>query len=210
MPGPQTTIHNKKLLPREVLDRKFWTTSMMATVCDVAPRTVGKWFDMGLLDGHRLPNVRDCRHERRIPRESAISFMIKHGFDTSEILGQSGRILSVGLNKVLLDDLSSQLDGEFTIENVGGIFEAGMVVTARPPGIVILSESLGQEDTQEVTHTAGKMVLMSSVRIIILGTDDYTSNSSRLSENVYYLNQPVTADRICSVIAEIDEITQHR
>ena len=39
------------------------TTGEVAKICNVAPRTVSKWFDSGALTGYRIPGSKD----RRIP-----------------------------------------------------------------------------------------------------------------------------------------------
>ena len=41
-----------------------------AEICNVASRTVGKWFDAGLLKGYRIPGSRD----RRIPVAELVRF----------------------------------------------------------------------------------------------------------------------------------------
>lgn len=51
--------------------KKVLTPGDVAKICNVAHRTVQKWFDSGLLTGYRLPGSRD----RRIPVSELISFM---------------------------------------------------------------------------------------------------------------------------------------
>ena len=54
--------------------KKVLTTGEVAEVCNVASRTVGKWFDGGLLKGYRIPGSRD----RRIPVAELVAFMKKY------------------------------------------------------------------------------------------------------------------------------------
>jgi excisionase family DNA binding protein len=54
--------------------KKVLTTGQVAEICNVASRTVGKWFDRKLLNGYRIPGSRD----RRIPVPELIAFMKKH------------------------------------------------------------------------------------------------------------------------------------
>ena len=51
--------------------RKVFTTGQVAKICQVAPRTVSKWFDSGRLKGYRIPGSQD----RRIPRDQLIRFL---------------------------------------------------------------------------------------------------------------------------------------
>ena len=50
---------------------KVLTTGQVAEICEVAPRTVTKWFDDGKLEGYRIPGSRD----RRIPLDKLKAFM---------------------------------------------------------------------------------------------------------------------------------------
>ena len=54
--------------------RNVLTTGEVATICNVASRTVGKWFDAKLLKGYRIPGSRD----RRIPIPELVRFMKKY------------------------------------------------------------------------------------------------------------------------------------
>jgi two-component system response regulator RpaA len=54
--------------------KKVLTTGQVAQICNVASRTVQKWFDMGLLGGYRIPASRD----RRIPVKELLRFMKEH------------------------------------------------------------------------------------------------------------------------------------
>ena len=62
--------------------RKVLTTGNVAQVCNVATRTVVKWFDEGLLEGYRLPGSKD----RRIPIAELVRFMKKHNIPGHERL----------------------------------------------------------------------------------------------------------------------------
>lgn len=55
-------------------ERKVLTTGQISTLCSVAPRTVSKWIDTGLLKGHRIPGSKD----RRVLYSDLKAFMIKH------------------------------------------------------------------------------------------------------------------------------------
>jgi len=50
------------------------TTGEVAKICNVAPRTVSKWFDSGQLRGYRIPGSKD----RRIPVAQLVRFMKAH------------------------------------------------------------------------------------------------------------------------------------
>jgi excisionase family DNA binding protein len=66
---------------QESTERKIFTTSEVAKICKVAPRTVSKWFDSGRLKGYRIPGSQD----RRIPREYLVKFLHDHGMGSDDV-----------------------------------------------------------------------------------------------------------------------------
>lgn len=56
--------------------RKVFTTTQVARICRVAPRTVHKWFDCGRLKGYLIPGTLD----RRIPRDQLVKFLEEQCF----------------------------------------------------------------------------------------------------------------------------------
>jgi len=56
------------------------TTGEVARICNVAHRTVSKWFDKGLLKGYRLPLSKN----RRIRPTELRAFMKKYGIPYEE------------------------------------------------------------------------------------------------------------------------------
>src|SRR5207237_13241 len=67
------------------------TTGEVAKICNVAPRTVSKWFDSGALHGYRIPGSKD----RRIPLNQLIRFMKQHGMPLNGLMTGQTRILIV-------------------------------------------------------------------------------------------------------------------
>jgi len=59
-----------------------FTTGQIAKICEVAPRTVGKWFDSGELKGFRIPYSQD----RRIPGNNLETFLKKNGMPLDNFL----------------------------------------------------------------------------------------------------------------------------
>ncbi len=63
------------------------TTGQAARLCNVAPQTVSKWLDTGLLDGYRIPGGK----HRRIPIRSLDQFMRQHGLPLAALEAWRGR-----------------------------------------------------------------------------------------------------------------------
>ena len=72
-------------------DKDVLTTGEVAKICNVAPRTVSKWFDTGQLKGYRIPGSKD----RRIPVSQLVRFMKEHGIPFDGVAGGKTRILVV-------------------------------------------------------------------------------------------------------------------
>lgn len=53
------------------------TTGKIAKICEVAPRTVGKWCDTGVLKSFRLPHSKD----RRVHIDDFNSFLRDNGME---------------------------------------------------------------------------------------------------------------------------------
>src|SRR5512145_296284 len=99
------------------------TTGDVAKICNVAPRTVSKWFDSGQLKGYRIPGSKD----RRIPLNELIRFMKANNMPTETLAVGKMRVL------VLDSDERSGLGLQEALRNRGGYdvlvarngFEAG-------------------------------------------------------------------------------------
>ena len=74
-----------------MLRKDVLTTGQVAQICNVAPRTVTKWFDNGQLRGYRIPGSKD----RRIPLAELIRFMKEHDIPTEGLEKGKVRILVI-------------------------------------------------------------------------------------------------------------------
>jgi excisionase family DNA binding protein len=65
----------------ELSKKNFFTTGQIAKICGVSIATVQKWIDAGEIESYRLPSGVD----RRVPRESLLTFMRKYKVPTDEL-----------------------------------------------------------------------------------------------------------------------------
>ena len=72
-----------------VFERDVLTTGEVAKICNVASRTVSKWFDSGQLRGYRIPGSKD----RRIPVSSLVRFMKSHNIPLDGLMTGNTRVL---------------------------------------------------------------------------------------------------------------------
>ncbi|MBN1435571.1 MAG: response regulator [Sedimentisphaerales bacterium] len=112
------------------------TTGQVAKICNVAPRTVSKWFDSGQLRGYRIPGSRD----RRIPLDQLVRFMRAHGIPLNGIDGGITRVLLVDTNaeaaQTIIDELEK--DGRYEVRVAECGFDAGVVAEQFRPHVVFI------------------------------------------------------------------------
>jgi two-component system, OmpR family, response regulator RpaA len=103
------------------------TTGEVAKICNVAPRTVSKWFDSGALHGYRIPGSKD----RRIPLNQLIRFDDEQ--DIVEVL-----------EKILEDE------AKYEVEVARSGFSAGITAEKFRPHVLLLDMHLRDVDGKEV------------------------------------------------------------
>ncbi len=120
---------------------KVFTTGQVAEICQVAPRTVSKWFDSGRLRGYRIPGSRD----RRIPRESLTRFLKENDMPLGELQDTgSVRVLVIASGAGAVQGIAGPLQTEgFDLRTATSAFEGGSLATQFKPHAVIVDSSIG-------------------------------------------------------------------
>jgi len=116
------------------------TTGDVARICNVAPRTVSKWFDTGQLRGYRIPGSKD----RRIPLDQLLRFMRAHGMPLEGL--ENGKIRMLILDgdegfALSLKDILVRTD-TFDIATAGSALEAGAAAAQLKPQVVLVDVDL--------------------------------------------------------------------
>jgi len=134
------------------MEKDVLTTGEVAKICNVAPRTVSKWFDSGSLRGYRIPGSKD----RRIPVAELIKFMRAHGIPMEGITSGRTRVLIVDdendISTVLHKVLTEQTNYEVRVSATA--FEAGMECERFKPHVVLLDIHLGDGNSGDARHVA--------------------------------------------------------
>lgn len=124
------------------------TTGEVAKICNVAPRTVSKWFDSGQLRGYRIPGSKD----RRIPLNSLIRFMKQHNIPLDGLQSGKTRVLIVDdeseIVEVLEKVLTEQANYEVLTAHTG--FNAGVVCEKFRPHVMLLDMHLPDINGEQV------------------------------------------------------------
>lgn len=88
-------------------ERQVFTTGQIAKLAKVAPRTVSKWFDSGLLKGWRIPGSDD----RRISRQDWLDFCKEHNLPLIGYVEHiSVAVLVIGCNLNITAPPKSQIE----------------------------------------------------------------------------------------------------
>src|SRR3954470_11932276 len=100
------------------------TTGEVAKICNVAPRTVSKWFDTGALHGYRIPGSKD----RRIPLNQLLRFMRHQRRPLHGLMNGCTPILIVDDEQDIVEVLEKILEDEakYEAEVAKGGFSAGI------------------------------------------------------------------------------------
>jgi excisionase family DNA binding protein len=124
------------------------TTGEVAKICNVAPRTVSKWFDSGALHGYRIPGSKD----RRIPLNQLIRFMKQHGMPLNGLMSGCSRVLIVDGEHDIVEVLEKILEDEakYEVEVAKGGFAAGVTAEKFRPHVILLDMHLTDVDGREL------------------------------------------------------------
>jgi excisionase family DNA binding protein len=126
------------------------TTGEVAKICNVAPRTVSKWFDSGALNGYRIPGSKD----RRIPLNQLIRFMKLHGMPLNGLMTGCTRVMIVDDEQDIVEVLEKILEDEakYEVEVAKGGFAAGVTAEKFRPHVILLDMNLRDIDGREVAR----------------------------------------------------------
>ena len=112
------------------------TTGDVAKICNVAPRTVSKWFDTGQLRGYRIPGSKD----RRIPVDQLVRFMRAHGMPLDGIENGRMRILILDGDAAFAASLKDVLvrTDAFEVATANSALEAGAAAAELKPQVLLV------------------------------------------------------------------------
>jgi excisionase family DNA binding protein len=183
------------------------TTGQVAQICNVAPRTVTKWFDSGQLRGYRIPGSRD----RRIPISELIRFMKMHNIPTDSLEKGHIRILLIDNNeencKCLTETLTTK--GTFDIRCVHNSFDAGLLAQKFLPNIILINLMASNIDAHQLCGQIRQNTDLKDSKIIAVASGlgekevaallkkgfDAVAAESRESDQIL-----LTLQQVCSII----------
>jgi len=177
------------------------TTGEVAKICNVAPRTVSKWFDSGQLKGYRIPGSKD----RRIPVSELVRFMKVHNMPTTALAVGKIRVLIVdSAPSALAEALRTKADYE--VQTVRSNFETGVVAQKFSPHVLLVSLLAEGIDATDICRTIRANEDLQTIKIIALANELSDSEAAALQQKGFDAYVSKTAD-IAEVIKKVEETT---
>jgi len=190
------------------IDKDVLTTGEVAKLCNVAPRTVSKWFDTGSLRGYRIPGSKD----RRIPVAELMKFMRAHGIPMDGMQTGACRVLIVDDDREIVDTLCNVLGEKTTyeIQTAVSAFAAGMVCERFRPHVVLLDVHLGETDATDFPQLLRKSDNLQMTKIIAMSgkLTDGQAQSLRSKGFESFLKKPFQIRQVVDAIEAATDITQ--
>jgi len=182
------------------------TTGQVAKICNVAPRTVSKWFDSGQLKGYRIPGSKD----RRIPVNELTRFMKKHNIPLNALPVGKMRVLVVDSNTNSSSHLADNLraHGEYEVQTVQSNFETGLTAQKFSPHVLLISLLAEGIDAADICKNIRSDENLQTIKIIALANQLSDSESRALLQKGFdgYVPGNDISD-ISDIIRTIEETT---
>jgi excisionase family DNA binding protein len=180
------------------------TTGDVAKICNVAPRTVSKWFDSGQLRGYRIPGSKD----RRIPVNELIRFMKANNMPTDILPVGKTRVLIVdgenGSRSPVTDALAVR--GTYELLAVSNGFDAGAAVQKFSPHVILINLLARDVDAHGICRSVRTNEEHSTIKILALANCLSPQEAAALMQKGFdgYVSDP--AD-VTEVVKKIEEAT---
>ena len=180
------------------------TTGDVAKICNVAPRTVSKWFDSGQLKGYRIPGSKD----RRIPVNELIRFMKQNNMPLPAMPVGRMRVVIVdnnGETPTLAEMLKEKTDYEIRV--VRNNFETGTTVQKFLPHILLVNLLSKDIDAGEICRNIRADDDLQNIKIIALANHLSGGEASALLQKGFdgFVSRP---NDVLEIIRKIEETTE--
>ncbi len=148
------------------IEKDVLTTGEVAKICNVAPRTVSKWFDNGQLGGYRIPGSKD----RRIPVSELYRFMKAHGIPMEGISYAETRVLIIDSQPEIVDALERALSGstDYEVRSATSAFQAGLECERFRPLVVLMDIHIADTEGQSLAKMIRESEHMQMARVIAM------------------------------------------
>jgi len=181
------------------------TTGEVAKICNVAPRTVSKWFDSGQLKGYRIPGSKD----RRIHVRDLHNFMRANNMPQTALLTAGKmRLLIVDNNTDHASSMADSLRAKtgYDVQIVCTDFEAGMAVQKFAPHVILINLMAKNIDASQICSNIRKDEELRVSKIIAVANPLNQSEVSALLQKGFDCYLPNSAG-IDQIIEQVEKTT---
>lgn len=182
------------------IEKDVLTTGEVAKICNVAPRTVSKWFDSGSLKGYRIPGSKD----RRIPLGELLKFMKTHGIPLEGLNTGRTRVLIVDDDTEVVDVLRKVLTEQtsYEIATATSAFQAGLECERFKPHVLLLDIHLGNDDARKLAQIVHGSESLQMTKIVAMSAklNDTQAHSLRSSGFEGFLRKPFQVRQVVEAI----------
>jgi excisionase family DNA binding protein len=180
------------------------TTGDVAKICNVAPRTVSKWFDNGQLKGYRIPGSKD----RRIPLSELVRFMKANNMPITALPVGKIRVLVVNSDSSTADAMAETLQNKagYEVQVVKSTFETGVTAQKFAPHVLLVSLLARDIDAMDISRNIRSSEDLQTIKIIALANKLSDSESAALMQKGFDGYVSNAAD-INEIIRKIEEAT---
>ncbi len=184
--------------PKDVL-----TTGEVARICNVAPRTVSKWFDTGKLRGYRIPGSKD----RRIPLDQLVRFMRAHGIPLNGLETGQTRVLLAEGDHDQAELLTKALSAEagYEVHATKTAFEAGAAAESFKPHVILIDVQLPGLSGREAIRTIRTLPDMNDAKLVAIAGPLQQGENETLRQQGFnaVLSKPFEVSQVVRVIEDV-------
>jgi excisionase family DNA binding protein len=181
-------------------DKDVLTTGEVAKVCNVAARTVSKWFDSGQIEGYRIPGSKD----RRIPVQALLNFMQDHGIPFDGQMSGNTRVLIVDCDEEVCSTLQRVFNDqtEYVVQSCTNPFSAGVECERFRPHVMLFDLSFCGDDYTSFTNGLRNGDDMQATKIIAMSGHLTDGQITRLTCSGFdgVLRKPFTVRQVIDSI----------
>lgn len=182
--------------------KNILTTGEVAKICNVAPRTVSKWFDSGQLKGYRIPGSKD----RRIPLNELVRFMKRHNMPATILPVDKIRVLVVDSNDHAASTLADFLRAKtnYDVQTVVNNFETGVIAQKFAPHVLLINLLAEDIAATDICKSIRANEDLQTIKIIAMVNQLSDSESAALLQKGFdgYVTD---RDDIAGIIRKIEE-----
>jgi len=190
------------MLMANIKTKDVLTTGEVAKICNVAPRTVSKWFDSGALAGYRIPGSKD----RRIPLNQLIRFMKHHGMPLDGLMTGATRVMIVDDETEIVEVIEKILEDEakYEVEVAKNGFQAGVIAERFRPHVILVDLHVKDIDPKELIAMVKRSTELQLTKIIGLSGRLTDAEAKALTSQGFdgFLKKPFHVRQIIQTIEE--------